>query len=132
MGGKVCLRCKAKTLLGIVKKYLETESLLTSPSNVLPLHLKQTFPPIIWIFTEGEGDGIKSRLPLKIFSTLPKSRSKIKKPINFTVLLIAYDNLIMELPVMPTSMDRITFAIKWHGLSVSLLYAHWENIVHER
>ena len=25
------------------------------PSNVLPLHLKQTFPPIIWIFTEGEG-----------------------------------------------------------------------------
>ena len=40
------------------------------PSIVLPLHLKQTFPPIIWIFTEGEGDGIKSRLPLKIFSTL--------------------------------------------------------------
>ena len=23
------------------------------------LHLKQTFPPIIWIFTEGEGDEIK-------------------------------------------------------------------------
>ena len=40
------------------------------PSNVLPLHLKQTFPPIIWIFTEGEGDGIESRLPFKIFSTL--------------------------------------------------------------
>ena len=38
------------------------------PSNVLPLHLKQTFPPMIWIFTEG--DGIESRLPFKIFSTL--------------------------------------------------------------
>ena len=38
------------------------------PSNVLPLRLKQTFPPIIWIFTEG--DEIKSRLPFKIFSTL--------------------------------------------------------------
>ena len=25
------------------------------PSNVLPLHLKQTFVPIIWIFTEGMG-----------------------------------------------------------------------------
>ena len=25
-------------------------------------HLKQTFPPIIWIFTQGEGDGIKSRI----------------------------------------------------------------------
>ena len=38
------------------------------PSNVLPLHLKQTFRPIIWIFTEG--DEIESRLPFKIFSTL--------------------------------------------------------------
>ena len=27
-------------------------------------------PPIIQIFTEGEGDGIKSRLPFNIFSTL--------------------------------------------------------------
>ena len=39
------------------------------PSNVLPLRLKKTFPHIIWIFTEGEGDEIKSRLPFKIFST---------------------------------------------------------------
>ena len=42
-------------------------------SNVLPLHLKQTFPLIIWIFTEG--DGIESRLPFKIFSTLPRLTS---------------------------------------------------------
>ena len=34
------------------------------------LHLKQTFLPIIWIFIEGEGYGIKSRLSFKIFSTL--------------------------------------------------------------
>ena len=70
MGGKVCLRCKGKTLMGIVNKLLKTKSLLTSPSNVLPYYLKQTFPHIIWIFTEGEGDGIKSRLPFRIFSTL--------------------------------------------------------------
>ena len=38
------------------------QNFLTTPSNVLPLHLKQTFLPIIWIFTEGEGVGIKSRL----------------------------------------------------------------------
>ena len=37
------------------------KSLLTTPSNVLPFHLK-------WIFTEG--DGIESRLPFKTFSTL--------------------------------------------------------------
>ena len=47
--------------------------LLTMPSNVLPLHLKQTFPPIIWIFTESESDGIEYRLPFKIISTLSNS-----------------------------------------------------------
>ena len=36
MGGNVCLRCKGKTLLGVVNKPLETKSLLTSPCNVLP------------------------------------------------------------------------------------------------
>ena len=46
------------------------------PSNVLPLHLKQTFPPIIWIFTEGEGDGNESRLTFKIFSTLKVTLAK--------------------------------------------------------
>ena len=41
------------------------------PSNVLPLDFKQTLQPIIWIFHEGEGDEIKSRLPFKVFSTSP-------------------------------------------------------------
>ena len=50
------------------------KSLLTTPSNVLPLHLKQTFQLIIWIFTEVEGGGIKTRLPIKIFSTLATKR----------------------------------------------------------
>ena len=40
MGRKVCLRCKGKTLLGIVNKLLKTKSLLTSPNNVLPHYLK--------------------------------------------------------------------------------------------
>ena len=39
IGGKVCLRCKGKTLLGIVNKHLK-KNLLTSPSNVLPYYLK--------------------------------------------------------------------------------------------
>ena len=38
------------------------------PSSVLPLHLQQMFPPIIWIFIKG--DGIESRVPFKVFSTL--------------------------------------------------------------
>ena len=40
MGRKVCLKCKGKTLLGLVSKLLKTISLLTSPSNVLPYYFK--------------------------------------------------------------------------------------------
>ena len=47
MGGKVCLTCKGKTLLGVFNKLLKTKSLLTSPSNVLTYYLKLTFPPKI-------------------------------------------------------------------------------------
>ena len=47
MGRKVHSRCKGKTLLGDVNKLFAFKSLLTMPSHVLPLHLKQTFPPII-------------------------------------------------------------------------------------
>ena len=70
MGRKVCLRCKGKTLLGVVNKLLKTKSLLTSPSNVLPLHPKQTFRLLNWIFTQDEGDGIEFRISSLIFSTL--------------------------------------------------------------
>ena len=40
MGRKLCMRCKGKTLLGVVNKLLKTKSLLTSPSNVLPYYLE--------------------------------------------------------------------------------------------
>ena len=60
MGGKICLWCKGKTLLGVVNKLFVFQSLLTTHSNVVPLYLKQIFPPIIWIFTEGEVDWIQA------------------------------------------------------------------------
>ena len=51
------------------------------PSNVLPLRLKQIFLPIILIFTEGEGYGIKSRLPFRIFF-ISVFFSKVEKILN--------------------------------------------------
>ena len=47
MSGKVFLRCKGKTLMGIVNKLFVFKSLLTMSSNVLPYYLEQTFLPII-------------------------------------------------------------------------------------
>ena len=38
---------KGKTLLDVVNTFLNTKSLLTMPSNVLPLHLQQIFKPIL-------------------------------------------------------------------------------------
>ena len=57
-------------MAGCCQQFLNTKNLLTMPINVLPFCLKQTFPPIIGIFTEGEGDEIEFRLPFKVFSTL--------------------------------------------------------------
>jgi len=47
IGGKDCLRHKGKTLHGVANKLFVFKSLLTTPSNVSPLHLKQMFPSII-------------------------------------------------------------------------------------
>ena len=55
--------------MGDVNKLMKTKM----PRNVLPLYLKQTFLHTIWIFTEGEDDGINTRLPFKFFSTLQNS-----------------------------------------------------------
>ena len=46
MGRKLCLMCDGKTLLGVVNKFFIFKSLLTTPSNVLPLYLKEIFLPI--------------------------------------------------------------------------------------
>ena len=40
-------RYKCNALLGVVNKHLDTKSLLTIPSNVLSLPIKQTFPHMI-------------------------------------------------------------------------------------
>ena len=68
-------------MLRDVNKLFVFKSLLTMPSTILPLHLKQTFLPIIWIFIEDEGDRIKSRQTFKIFSNL-HIRSKVIHSLN--------------------------------------------------
>ena len=65
MGGK---GVKAKHCCGCCQQTFEYK--MTMTKNVLPLGLKQTFLAIIWVFTEVEGDEIKSRLPFKKVSTL--------------------------------------------------------------
>ena len=65
-------------MLGDVNKLFIFKSLLTTPSNVLSLQLEQTFLPIIWIFTEREGDGItrnKWFIPPCSFWTITNSGS---------------------------------------------------------
>ena len=41
---------------------------------------------MIWIFNEGEGDGIESRLPFKIFSTLLLRGCETPQPVSFYIV----------------------------------------------
>ena len=51
MGRKICLRCKSKTLLGVVNKLFIFKSVLTSPSNACFALLPQVnFPTNIFNF----------------------------------------------------------------------------------
>ena len=54
--------CEGKTLVGVVNKLFENKNFVEIPCNVLLYYLRETFPPIIRIFTDGEGDEIDSRL----------------------------------------------------------------------
>ena len=69
------------------KKSHAMHILLTTPSNVLPLHPEQTFPSIIWIFNEGKGDENKSRLPFTIFFTLHRPNQQFHNQFLFTSTL---------------------------------------------
>ena len=58
-GRESLLQVYRQNIAGCCQQTIENKM----PSNVLPLHLKQ-------ISTEGEGDGIKSKLLFKTFPTL--------------------------------------------------------------
>ena len=82
------------------------------------INLKQTFPPIIWIFAEGEDDAINSRLPFKIFSTLPGD-GKPKARWTLAFLWVYTKRFYLTLKKQA-----------WHTLYDALLYdilssAHW-------
>ena len=61
MGGKLCLGRKGKSLLAIVVCQ-QTFCIQKFVDNTKQFVDFTSFLPIIWIFTEGKGDVIKSRL----------------------------------------------------------------------
>ena len=68
MCGKVCLRCKGKTLLGVVNKHLKSKSLSTSPSYVLPYYrTKFEFSLKVKLMASNLGYLLKSFLLYKIY-----------------------------------------------------------------
>ena len=83
------------------------KSFLTMPNNVLPLHLKQTFPHIIWIFTEG--DGIKSRLPFKQFPTLSVKKTGGMCPTHFHCVKVRQNRNDFFKPTFPPKTRKKEF-----------------------
>ena len=68
---------------------LKTKSLLTSPRNVLPLHPKQTFPPIILIFVQVKVMELNPGYLFKIFPTFHGTHMEVlavkKNQSNFVI-----------------------------------------------
>ena len=95
-------------MLGDTKLFV-FKSLLTAPSNVLPLHLEQIFQPIIWIFTEG--DWIKSRLPFKIIYydwNFPPSNSTLHFQSYYQIWVDAMElNLLMIVVLLQTFVEKV-------------------------
>ena len=56
-----------QNIVGGCQQTFEKKKFVDIPNNVLPYYLKLTFPPIIRIYTEG--DGIESRLSSYTFSS---------------------------------------------------------------
>ena len=89
------------------------------PAMFCTLHLKETFPPIIWIFIEGEGDEIKSKLPFKIFSTLSDTVCNLSRPDPKSkgFFLTFYMNSYLEM--WPSTFNQlVTLQFNMHGFNL--------------
>ena len=98
------------------------------PSNVLPLHLNQTFPHIFWIFIEVEGDGVKWRLSSTIFFTLllaPSDFQTCRHPwvqcVLFYILLFQTHSEIQNNPVYSLWYYKCKFVLQFYVI----LWVNW-------
>ena len=83
--------------------------------------IRQTFPPIIWILTKCEGDGIKSRLSFKIVSTLLAISEVILLLLLHLLLsnlmkILNFRNLFLKL----LNYKLICYFLKCHEFALSL------------
>ena len=115
-------------MLGDINKLFVFKSLLTMPIDILPLHLMQTFLPIIWIFTEGEGDGIKFRLPFKIFSTLMYLSTLAWLGLKIQLLPVFLSNIIFVLILLWSLVIHIWLRVTVQASAYyPTLYSPWNK-----
>ena len=86
--------------------------MLTTPSKVLPLHFKQTFLPIIWIFTE---DQIQSTfLNLFYFRKITNLKELVRQESHIhRRLQWGHHNFVVELIFWPLSQPVKNSFLRW-------------------
>ena len=95
--------------------------------NVLPYYLKETFPPIIWIFNEGEGDENESRLPFKIFSTFNELVPMVErnpKSWHYPLINYLFHDLDWLIGIL-IGFGILLCALGWADLQLTLLSPRW-------
>ena len=88
---------------------------------------------MIWIFTEGEGDGIKSRLDLKVFSTLYNiSKHKSDLPSwwssSSTDILVGIIPSVVNMKGAKVSTNFIQHSEQKQNLVIRLLQNHCKSL----
>ena len=104
LGGKVCLRCKGKTLLGVVNKLLKIKKFVDRAQLTLA-HLKQIFPPIFWIFLKLKVMGWNAGYLLKnrYFFNKKKVLASLFEPFYCLKMGLMYSSSILKIiPILYT------------------------------
>ena len=105
--------------------YFGKQSLVAEKKDCCHVIVKVSFPPTIWIFMEGEGDGIKSRQPSERDRNFTK---QILKKIKFFVRnVFFYLPVLAECshrrPIMYYSLEHTRYWICQNPLE----YTYWDS-----
>ena len=116
MGGKVCLRRKGKTLLGIVSNFFVFKS-WPHPA----IYAFKPSPPLIWIFTKG--DRIQTTYLLNLFYFTEKERKTIKIfAIHIVPASRVHDAVVLKGSDLPELLSVPTWQILGYNFNSSGLW----------
>ena len=121
--GKFAWDIKAKHCWVVLKNILLSKVCWQHPAMLCLYTSNKFFPPIIWIFTEGEGNWNKSRLPFKISTTfLLPFLMKINSRIRQTMVWITDELIYIKIHAMSVRPSFFLTPFPWTNLRAKYIF----------